>query len=166
MSCLETIKPKINKLCIDGKAYDLKFTLESFAFLEEKFNSVDEAIRLFNSKNFAAILACFEAGLLHTKEEYNVQKIINELNPEACIIAIADAMTSALSSDFGFDKEWDWALLYFIAKPVLHMSEEEFWQSTPKKILWMLKILQELKGSEKTTPNSAQNAAINSFMSW
>lgn len=167
MTCLETIKPKTNQIEINGKLYNLKFTLESFAFLEERFNSVDEAIRLFNNKNFDAILACFEAGLLHTKEKYNIQKIINKANPEILITAIAETMTSSLSSDFGFDKEWDWALLYIIAKPVLNMSEEEFWQSTPKKILWMLKIIQEIKGiKEPNTHTTTQNEAISSFMNW
>lgn len=164
MACLETIKPKTIELKIDGKSYEIKFTLESFAWLEEKFNSVDEAIRLFNNRNYDAIIACFEAALLHKKEKYNIQKIIDKAYPEELILAITDTMNSSLTSDYGFDKEWDWALLYFIAKPVLHLSEEDFWQSTPKKILSMLKIIEEIKGI-KSEPLT-QNEAIKSFMNW
>lgn len=164
MSYLETIKPKSHKIEIAGKIYELKFTLESFAFLEEKFNSVDEAIKLFNAKDFDAIIACFKAGLLHKKENYNIQKLINKSNPELLILAIAGAMTSALTCEYGFDKEWDWCLLYFIAKPILHLSEDEFWQSTPRKILSMLKIIEEVKGIKPKTVTDDE--AVKSFMSW
>lgn len=164
MTYLETIKPKSYNIKINGKIYSLKFTLEAFAYLEEKFNSVNEAIKLFNEKNFAAILTCFEAGLLHTKEKHNIQRIINKSNPEILIFTLVEAMTSALSGEYGFDKEWDWSLLYFIAKPVLHLSEEEFWQSTPTKILSMLKIIEEVKGIK---PKDITNDdAAKSFMSW
>lgn len=164
MTYLETIKPKIHNVEINGKIYPLKFTLESFAYLEERFNSVDEAIKKFNEKDFEAILACFEVGLLHTKEKYNIPKIINKSNPEVVILTIASAMTAVLTGDFGFDKEWDWCLLYYIAKPVLHLTEDEFWQSTPRKILSMLKIIEEVKGIKPTT--TTENDAAKSFMSW
>lgn len=164
MSYLENIKPKIHKIKIADKIYELKFTLEAFAFLEEKFSSVNEAINLFNAKDFNAIIACFEAGLLHKKENYDIQKLIDKSNPELLIFAIAAAMTSALTSEYGFDEEWDWSLLYFIAKPVLHLSDDEFWQSTPRKILSMLKIIEEVKGIKPQTVNNDE--AVKSFMSW
>lgn len=164
MSYLENIKPKIHKMKIANKTYELKFTLAAFAFLEEKFNSVNEAINLFNAKDFNAIMACFEAGLLYKKENYNIQKIINKSNPELLIFTIAAAMTSALTCEYGFDKEWDWSLLYFIAKPVLHLSEDEFWQSTPRKILSMLKIIEEVKGIKPQTVTNDE--AVKAFINW
>lgn len=164
MSYLENIKPKTHNVEVDGKIYPLLFTLESFAFLEEKQGSVNEAIKLFNDKDFNAIMNCLEAGLLHTNEKYNIQKIINKSNPEIVILGIAGAMNSVLTCEYGFNEEWDWSLLYFIAKPILHLTEEEFWQSTPRKILSMLKIIEEVKGIK---PKAAvENDAINSFMSW
>lgn len=164
MSYLEIIKPKDYVVKIDKKAYPLKFTLESFAYLEERFISVTEAINHFNKKDFGAIIACFEAGLLHTKKDYDINNLISKADPEAFIFTLAKAMTSSLSGDYGFENEWDWSLLYFIGKTILHLTEDEFWQSTPRKILSMLTLIKEIKGIK--TEELTENDAVQAFINW
>lgn len=164
MTYLEIIKPKNYIVKIDKKVYPLRFTLESFAYLEERFTSVAEAINHFNKKDFGAIIVCFEAGLLHTKKDYDIHNLISKADPEMLIFTLAKAMTSSITGDYGFEDEWDWSLLYFIGKTILHLTEDEFWHSTPRKILSMLTLIKEIKGIK--TEELIENDAAKAFMSW
>lgn len=162
---LTTIKPEIKVIKIGKEIYPLKYDLNAFAFIEENLNSVNEAIKLFNEKDFEAIAIIFQAGLIHTERNYNILKILKKTDPKKLIAAIAEAINGVICSDYGFDKEFDWALLYFIAKPVLNFSEEEFWSSTPKKILTMMKMIEEMKNG-KQEEILEENQAVQAFMAW
>lgn len=162
---LNIIKPKKYVIKIGKENIELKFDLRSFAYLEENFESIENTLALFNKKDFDAIKCCFVASLAHCDKAYNVNELIKKADPQELTLKIASAINDALTSDFGFDKEVDWALLYFIARPALHFSEEEFWQSTPKKILSMLKILQEIKGLSPSE-TLKDNKAVEAFMAW
>lgn len=161
---LNTIKPKKYIVNIGKENIELKFDLRSFAYLEEHFESIEKALELFNKKDFDAIKSCFMASLLHCNKTSNINELMKKADPQELTLKIASTINDALAFDFGFDKEFDWALLYFIAKPVLHFSEEEFWQSTPKKILSMLRILQEAKGLRSKTLENEK--AVEAFMAW
>ncbi len=79
---------------------------------------------------------------------------------------IANALNDVLCADYGFDKEFDWQLLYFIARPALGFSDEEFWSSTPKKILTMMKMLEEVKKEGQTENTLIGDDAIKAIMKW
>lgn len=163
---LTIIKPKTMELKVDNQTLKLKYTLKSFSYLEEEFGSVNTAIDLFNEKDCVAVIKFIEAGLLHCAKKPDIQKIVKKADLIELIVSIAQCIQESLSSDFGFDKEFDWHLLYFIAKPALNFSDEEFWQATPKKILTMLRMMGEVKGLIKSDHALSANEAVNAFMSW
>ncbi|MDR1169048.1 MAG: hypothetical protein LBK53_09220 [Heliobacteriaceae bacterium] len=160
---LEIIKPKSFTIKIGKTIYPLRYDLRAFAFIEENLNSVNEAVSLFNEKDLGAIAVMFQAGLLHVGAD--AYKLLKKVNLEELIRTIAKAISEVTCSDYGFDKEFDWSLLYFIAKPALNFSEEEFWNSTPKKILTMMKMLEEMRKG-KSTEILTDNEAAKAFMSW
>jgi len=162
---LELIKPQTFGIKIGKQIYELKYTLKAFAFIEEQLGSVNDGIKAFNEKNFKAIAVMFFAGLIHTGKNYDVMRLMKNADPAELACVISSAINEVISSDYSFDKEFDWSLLYFIAKPALNFSEEEFWQSTPKKILMMMKMLEELKIG-KTKEILTENKAAEAFMSW
>lgn len=59
------------------------------------------------------------------------------------------------------DSTWDWEWLYFTAKHLFHMSDEEFWHMTPRKyfslMLQYVKFL-EAKYGGSSTPSEEANA--------
>ena len=142
---LTIIKPKKYKVETQHDIYNLKFTLESFAFLEERLDSVENALELFNSSDIKVIPIFFEAGLVHTKCSHNILKMLENVDLYGLASVISKVLNDTLTSEFDFDKKFDWPRLYFIAKFILNLSEEEFWNSTPKKILTMMKMFEKEK---------------------
>ncbi len=158
---LEIIKPQMAAVKIGRTIYPLRYDLRSFAFIEENLNSVNEGIKLFNEKDLGAIAIIFQAGLLHIGAD--ACKLLKKANLDELIQTIAKAVSEVTCSEYGFDEEFDWSLLYFIAKPALHFSEEEFWNSTPKKILTMMKMLEEVKKGKDTVTG---DDAVQAVMAW
>ena len=156
MSNLELIKPKTHTIQVGKKKLELKFTLESFAHLEEEFGSVVEAVKLFNEKDETAIRQILSSIL---KEDFKYIEITNKI-----ISTLATAMSDSISQDYNFEDEIDWALLYYIIKPALNMSEVEFWNSTHRQMFGYLKTL-ERHGKEVEAKNN-QELAIKELMSW
>jgi len=163
---LTIIKPEVRRLNIGKKTLNLKYNLRAFAHIEEKFGSVTQAIETFNKKDETAILQIFAIGLLYTEQEFDISKMKEEITLEIMAQAASAAMSDALCTDYGFDKEFDWPLLYFIARPALNFSEYEFWEATPKKILGLLKILEKVRGQEKQDAIADPQDAVKAFASW
>lgn len=157
---LNTIKPQVHKIKTKDKDLEIKFTLESFAYLEEKFNSISEAIFLFNEKNEEAKKGFLKASLIHLKEE-NDSEI--EFTDEI-LTTLANACSESISQDYSIQEGFDWNLLYYIARPALNLSEKEFWQSTPRKLLNLFKILE--KYTTQFTQANQQKQAVEAFMTW
>jgi hypothetical protein len=161
---LEIIKPKTSAIKIGRTIYPLRYDLRAFAFIEETLDGVDNAVKLFNEQDTSAIVVMFQAGLLHIGVD--AKKLIKKVNAEELTNTIANAISEVSCNDYGFDKVFDWSLLYFIAKPVLHFSEGEFWQATPKKILTMMKMLEEVKKGKQAQATLTDDAAVQAVMGW
>jgi len=162
---LSTIKPQVFEVKIGKNIYYLKYNLEAFAFIEEELGNIIDAIKNFNEKDFNTAAVFFCAGLIYTRQQYDIIKLVKKADPKELINIIAKAINDVICPEYGFDKEFDWPLLYFIAKPALNFSEEEFWQSTPKKILTMMKMLEEMKIG-KNNETLTENKAAQAFIAW
>jgi len=157
---LELIKPKEFTLKIGRKEYPIRFTLESFAYLEGVFGSVENAINTFNERNQEAIIAFLIAGL-----KLDDANMISKINiDENLILLLAEVIQDALPDDYKFDENWDWSLLYYIIRPALNLNEDEFWNSTPKKLTSFIRILEKQKEQHEKINN--QDQAVEAFKSW
>lgn len=161
MSNLTLIKPTSHKIQIGDEMIELKYTLESFAFLEQEFDTVEKAIELFNTGNRDTIIKFIIAGI---RNSFNIE-IFNNMNfNEELISQISAAFTDSLPLDYQMEDLIDWSLLYYIIKPLLHLSEDEFWDSTPKKLIGLFKAIEKCK--ESNTKITNQNQAIQEFIKW
>lgn len=59
----------------------------------------------------------------------------------------------------------DWVDVYFAARVILGLSEEEFWQSTPKQLTMLFERYAKWVEQEKTKAPSGKEA-LEAFMSW
>lgn len=157
MTNLDKIKQPARFIEINNVKYEIKFTLSAFAYLEEKFGTVADAIRRFNDKEDIALKEFFKAGLSYKKLEYEDSKLVFT---EEILTSIAFACSESLCKDYDLNTAFDWNLLYYIARPLSQLSEEEFWNSTPCKILGALKVY------EQYTMKTNQNNMINELMHW
>lgn len=157
---LELIKPKAFTIKIGKTEYPIRFTLESFAYLEGIFGSVEKAVDAFNARTPQAITEFLIAGL-KLDDESKIKKLKIDEN---LILTIAEVVQDALPTDYKFDENWDWSLLYYIVRPALNLSQEEFWNSTPKKLTAFIKILEKQKQQYEAIDNHDQ--AVQAFMSW
>jgi len=57
------------------------------------------------------------------------------------------------------DDGWDWSYLYYMGKVVLHLSDTEFWNCTPRKLSVLTKIHGEVNNpdKEKVQPKKVQH---------
>jgi hypothetical protein len=46
------------------------------------------------------------------------------------------------------EKSWDWAWIYYLGRNILRLSEEEFWASTPRKIIALFNVYKKVRGIE------------------
>lgn len=161
MSNLTLIKPKINTIQATKDMLELKFTLKSFAFLEEEFGSVVEAVKLFNANDLTAIKQMLKAGLMSMNTKCDPENI--EINDEL-ISTVANAISDSISQDYNFTEEIDWSLLYYIIKPAVNMSENEFWHSTHKQMLGFWATLEKYRKEVEVQTNQEQT--IKELMSW
>lgn len=161
---LEIIKPKTTfTIEVGRQECNLSFTLKSFAYLEELFGTVEKAINEFNTKDETAVREFLYAGL-QNKTKKQVEKIRIDEN---LLRIIADAVSSALPENYKMDEAFDWSLLYYIIRPALYLSENEFWNSTPKKLLEFTKVLDECKQQQqKLTDAENRKQAVEAVMSW
>ena len=64
-------------------------------------------------------------------------------------------------------EKWNWPLLYYVGTVVLNMTEKEFWDCTPRKLVALLNIHGKVKGNLKENEKiTEQSEAIKRFMKW
>lgn len=105
MSNLKDVKrqPVMLKLS-DGVERELKYTLNSFAMMEEKYGSVEAAMKAMEKGSIAAIRFMIYAGLIHADETLTEMKVgsmidIQELN------ALTEKMNSVMTADMPEEAE-------------------------------------------------------------
>jgi len=157
MTNLEQIKQAARVIEINGRMFEIRFNLSAFAYLEEKFGTVSEAIRLFNAKDENALKEFFKAGLVYKNLEC---EDINLIFTDEVLSVLASACNEALCKDYDLDTAFDWNLLYYILRPLLQLSNKEFWDSTPRKLLGALKVY------EQYSIKSNQNSTIDKLLHW
>lgn len=165
MSSLIDIEPTIVDIKIGTVKKNLIFDLRAFAVIEKQIGSIKEAFKLLNENDADVISIFIWAGLLYQNPKTTFGSIKDKLNIEEAILKLQESLDIALSNDYNFLEQWDWALLYYTSTVTLNMSEETFWHSTPRKIISLLKIHGELKGKNSNN-NLSGDKAVKAFMQW
>lgn len=101
MSNLNDVKHKKTFININGKEVEIKYTLNSFAELEEKYGSVDKAMEALNTNSFKAIINFIWAGLIHQDPNLKPEDVGNALtmdNLEEITASIGLAFKSSTPS--------------------------------------------------------------------
>jgi hypothetical protein len=67
-----------------------------------------------------------------------------------------------------FQENWDWSLLYYLGTVVFNMTEQEFWQCTPRKLFALLEVHGEITGKspEDNGKITDPQQVLKQFMSW
>lgn len=100
MSKLQDVrKSKVVKITLsDDKERELKYTLNSFAEMEDKYGSVDKAIEAMQNGSIKAVRFMIYAGLIDCgdiKDERHLGSLLNVQDIEA----LTEKMTEAMSAD-------------------------------------------------------------------
>ena len=160
------IKPKEYKIKIKNKEYQLMYNLEAFANVEQMLGDMQKAFEDLNNHDLTTIKIFLYSGLIHKKENIQLKESQKMTIDGKTLKIIFDAINDSLVEGFNFFKEYEWSLIYYIGTVSLNMSEEEFWKSTPRKIVSLIKILEEVKnqGNDKTKLKGED--ALKAFANW
>ena len=105
MANIEKLRhPKITIVLDDDKERVMKYTLNSFAEMEERYGSVDAAMEAMDGQSIKAVRFMLWAGLVHEDPELTEQYVganINILDLEA----MAKIMTSTMTADLPAPEE-------------------------------------------------------------
>lgn len=97
MNLKEIRNPKV--LVQLDKERSLRFDLNAFAEIEEKFGDIDQAMNLVEAGNVKAIRFVVWAGLIHEDEnlsEKEVGRMIDAYNLPAVSVSLIQALTGSL----------------------------------------------------------------------
>jgi hypothetical protein len=87
----------------DGQERHLRYTLNSFALLEEKYGTMDKAMEALESGSIIAIRYILWAGLIHEDENLTEHYVGSQIDL-ANLEAIAEKMNEAMMGDLPQDK--------------------------------------------------------------
>ena len=97
MSNINDVRPKVTKITLsDGNDYEVKFTLNAMAELEEKYGSVEDAFKKLDEGSIKASRFVLWAGLMHTGLS---ETQVGELVDLQCIQNIMSTLGVALTND-------------------------------------------------------------------
>ncbi len=82
----------------DGKNRTLKYTLNSFATMEEEYGSVDEAVQAMEKGSIKAIRLMLWAGLVHEDSDLTPEYVGNQIEISD-LETIAEKMNSVIAAD-------------------------------------------------------------------
>lgn len=87
----------------DGQERHLRYTLNSFALLEEKYGTIDKAMEALESGSIIAIRYILWAGLIHEDENLTERYVGNQIELSD-LEALAEKMNEAMMGDLPQDK--------------------------------------------------------------
>jgi hypothetical protein len=87
----------------DGVERTLRYTLNSFALIEEKYGTIDKAMEALNSGSIAAIRFVLWAGLVHEDENLSEHYVGNQIDLSD-LEDLAEKMNKAMMGDLPQDE--------------------------------------------------------------
>jgi len=87
----------------DGIERELRYTLNSFALIEEKYGTIDKAMEIMESGSVAAIRFALWAGLVHEDENLTEHYVGNQIELSD-LEALAEKMNKAMMGDLPQDE--------------------------------------------------------------
>lgn len=87
----------------DGVERRLRYTLNSFALIEEKYGTIDKAMEILESGSIAAVRFALWAGLVHEDNELTELYVGNQIDLSD-LEGLAEKMNKAMMGDLPQDK--------------------------------------------------------------
>ncbi len=87
----------------DGVERKLRYTLNSFALIEEKYGTIDKAMEILKSGSIAAIRFVLWAGLIHEDENLSEHYVGSQIDL-ADLEDLAEKMNKAMMGDLPQDE--------------------------------------------------------------
>ena len=87
----------------DGIERRLRYTLNAFALIEEKYGTIDKAMEVLEAGSIAAIRFALWAGLVHEDENLSEHYVGDQIDLSD-LEALAEKMNEAMMGDLPQDK--------------------------------------------------------------
>ena len=87
----------------DGVERKLRYTLNSFALIEEKYGTIDKAMEILKSGSIAAVRFALWAGLIHEDENLSEHYVGNQIDLSD-LEDLAEKMNKAMMGDLPQDE--------------------------------------------------------------
>jgi len=87
----------------DGVERKLRYTLNSFALIEEKYGTIDKAMEILKSGSIAAVRFALWAGLVHEDENLSEHYVGNQIDLSD-LEDLAEKMNKAMMGDLPQDE--------------------------------------------------------------
>lgn len=87
----------------DGIERRLRYTLNAFALIEEKYGTIDEAMKVMEAGSIAAVRFALWAGLVHEDENLTEHYVGSQIEL-ADLEDLAEKMNEAMMGDLPQDK--------------------------------------------------------------
>jgi hypothetical protein len=87
----------------DGVERKLRYTLNSFALIEEKYGTIDKAMEILKSGSIAAIRFVLWAGLIHEDENLSERYVGSQIDLSD-LEDLAEKMNKAMMGDLPQDE--------------------------------------------------------------
>jgi len=87
----------------DGVERKLRYTLNSFALIEEKYGTIDKAMEILESGSVAAVRFALWAGLIHEDENLSEHYVGNQIDLSD-LEDLAEKMNKAMMGDLPQDE--------------------------------------------------------------
>ena len=88
----------------DGIERELRYTLNSFALIEEKYGTIDRAMEVLEAGSIVAIRFVLWAGLIHEDENLTEHYVGNQIDLSN-LEGLAEKMNKAMMGDLPQDNE-------------------------------------------------------------
>lgn len=109
---LQDVRQKGAKVNLGGRVYTLRYDLNAFAELEDKYGSVEEAMKKLETGSLKAVRTLIWAGLIHEHEELTEKEVGAQITPgaleelsEALNAAMTEAMPDSKKAPEGNEKK-------------------------------------------------------------
>lgn len=101
MSNVNDVRPKATKIKLsDGVEYEIKFTLNAMAEMEEKYGTVDDAFKKLDEGSIKAARFVLWAGLMHTGlTEQQVGDLVDLQTIHDIMSELGDALQNDMPQD-------------------------------------------------------------------